>query len=212
MRTPSTEERRFFESAVSQYQSDLRGDTSAQGYLMSRGIGPEVAGSFRLGVVRSPLSGHEQYGGRLAIPYLTPSGPVNLRFRCLKQHDCKAENCPKYLSLDGADTNLYNVAALRAESPHICVTEGEIDAITLTMCGIPAVGVPGVENWQEHFRLCLDDFDVVYALGDGDRAGKKFSSFLAKEARARTIRLPKGDDVNGLYVRAGSDAVRGLIG
>jgi DNA primase len=212
MKTLSAEERRFFESAVSQYQSGLRADTRGQEYLTGRGIGPEVAGTFRLGVVNNPLAGHESYRGRLAIPYLTPSGPVNLRFRCLKPHDCKAENCPKYVSLDGADTNLFNVAALKAESPHICVTEGEIDTITLTMCGIAAVGVPGVENWQEHFRLCLDDFDVVYVLGDGDKAGRKFSSFLAREARARKIQLPRGEDVNDLYRRAGADAVRGLLG
>jgi len=209
VQTLSTAQRRFFEQAVTQYQSDLAGDTSAQAYLMSRGIGPQAAATFRLGVVRTPLVGHESRAGRLAIPYLTPAGPVNLRFRCIEQHEC--EGHAKYLSMEGAATNLYNVLDLKKDSPFICVTEGEIDAMTLSMCGLPAVGVPGVESWQKHFSRCLEDFDVIYSFADGDKAGRKFSSFLAKEAKARPVSMPQGKDVNKLYTEGGADALRKLI-
>lgn len=222
MQTLSTAQRRFFEQAVTQYQSDLAGDTNAQAYLMGRGIGPEAAGTFRLGVVRTPLVGHEGYRGRLVIPYLTPAGVVNLRFRCLKAHDCaktviytdakgKDHHCVKYLSMDGVESNLFNVLDLKKDSPHIGVTEGELDAITLSMCGIPAVGVPGVENWQSHFGRCLEDFDVIYSFADGDTAGRKFGRFLAKEAKARPVSMPKGMDVNALYLKEGADGLRRLI-
>lgn len=209
MQTLSTEQRRFFEQAVSQYQSDLAGDTAVQDYLTKRGFGPEVAARFRLGVVTSPLAGHEQYRHRLAIPYLTPSGVVNLRFRCAEAHDCDGH--AKYLSLPDAASNLFNVLDLKRDSPFICVTEGELDAMTLSMCGLPAVGIPGVSTWQQHFSRCLEDFDVIYAFGDGDDAGGKLNSFLAKEARARPISMPKGTDVNKLYLERGPDALRGLI-
>jgi len=36
---------------------------------------------FHLGVVVDPLPGHEQFLGRVAIPYVTPSGVVDIRFR-----------------------------------------------------------------------------------------------------------------------------------
>lgn len=211
MQTLTTEQRRFFEQATSQYQSDLAGDTAAQEYLARRGFGAAVAGTYRLGVVGAPLTGHESYWSRLVIPYLTPSGVVNLRFRCLKAHECAEENCPKYLSLPEAGTNLYNVTDTKRPGRFICVAEGELDALTLSMCGLPAVGVPGVEGWQKHFSRCLEDFDVIYAFADGDKAGRKFSRFLAKEAKARPVSMPQGMDVNKLYVERGADALRELI-
>jgi DNA primase len=201
----------LLEQAVSQYQRDLAADTAAQAYLMSRGFGPEVAGMFRLGVVTYPQVGHEGYRGRLALPYLTPAGPVNLRFRCLRQHVCKDEGCPKYLSSEGADSNLFNVLDLRKASDFICVAEGELDTITLSMCGMPAVGVPGASNWGKHFSRCLDDHSTVYVFGDPDDAGKGLNKRLINDVRARPVRLPKGEDVNSLYVKGGADALHKLI-
>lgn len=209
MQTLSTAQRQYFEKAVTQYQSDLAGDTSAQAYLMGRGFGPQAAATFRLGVVRTPLVGHESYRGRLAIPYLTPTGVVNLRFRCIEQHEC--EGHAKYLSLPGAATNLYNVLDLKKDSRAIGITEGELDAATVSMALMPCVGVPGVEAWQSHFGRCLEDFDVVYSFADGDKAGRKFNAFLAKEARARPVSIPQGMDVNKLYMEGGADALRKLI-
>jgi DNA primase len=209
VQTLSEEQRRFFEQAASTYQADLAGDTSAQAYLASRGLGPSALGTFRLGVVRRPLAGHEQYAGRLAIPYLTPAGVVNLRFRCLRQHECDGH--AKYQSLEGGGTNLFNVLDLKRDSPFICVAEGEIDTMSLSLAGLPAVGVPGVDTWQKHFARCLEDFDVIYAFGDGDKAGGKFSNFLARETRARPIRMPSGEDCNSIYVKEGADGLRRML-
>jgi hypothetical protein len=211
VRPPSIELRLSFETAVSQYQRDLAADTTAQAYLASRGIDQAAALAFRLGVVTSPQVGHEGFAGRLVIPYLTPAGVVNMRFRCLKQHDCGAETCPKYLGVDGLDTNLFNVMDLKKSGDTICVAEGEIDALTLSMAGLPAVGVPGVENWKKHFSKCLEDFSKILIFADGDKAGRKFSSFLAREVRAVPIRLPPGEDVNSLYVKGGADALQRLL-
>lgn len=211
MKQLETEQRLFAARAVSQYQADLAADTAGQAYLTLRGIDQATAQRFRLGVATSPLAGHEAYRGRLAIPYLTPFGPVAIRFRCIQQHDCKEAGHPKYLSQEGIQNHLFNVAALKADSSVLCVTEGEIDAITLDMCGIPAVGVSGANAWEEHFKLCLEDFDTVYALGDGDAAGAKFSSFLAREVGARSIKLPEGSDVNDVYRSGGAQALRALI-
>lgn len=209
MQTLSEEQRRFFEQAASTYQADLAGDTSAQAYLASRGLGPSALGTFRLGVVRRPLPGHEQYAGRLAIPYLTPAGVVNIRFRCAQAHEC--EGHPKYLSTEGAGTNLFNVLDLKRDSSFICVAEGEIDTMSLSLAGLPAVGVPGVDTWQKHFARCLEDFDVIYAFGDGDKAGGKFSNFLARETKARPIRMPSGEDCNSIYVKEGADGLRRML-
>ncbi|UQA91620.1 toprim domain-containing protein [Streptomyces halobius] len=211
MQTLSAEQRRFFEQAVSTYQSNLTSDTSVQAYLMGRGFGPAEAATFRLGVVRRHLVGHEGFAGRLAIPYLTPTGVVNIRFRCLRQHDCASEDCPKYLGMDGAENRLYNVLDLKKPGRAICVAEGELDAATLSMAGLPAVGVPGVESWQDHWGRCLEDFDQIYTFADGDKAGRRFAKFLAKEVRARPVRIPAGEDCNSIYVKEGPNGLRKLI-
>lgn len=211
MQTLSAAERQFFELAASTYQNDLAGDISAQAYLASRGLDLRVANMFRLGVVRAPLVGHESLRGRLVIPYVTPSGVVNFSFRCLRQHVCKDVGCPKYLPIEGRERNIYNVLDLKKDSPFLCVAEGELDALTLSLCGLPAVGMPGAKQWKKHFSRCLEDFDVIYAFGDGDEAGGKFSSFLAKEARARPIAMPKGKDCNDIYREQGAEGLRKLI-
>lgn len=211
MQTLSSAQRQFFESAATQYQLDLANEPApgAAEYLRSRGLGPEAVSRFRLGVVRRPLPGHEQYAGRLAIPYLTPAGVINIRFRCPQAHDCDGH--AKYLSADGAGTNLYNVLDLKRDSSFICVAEGEIDTMSLSLAGLPAVGVPGVKTWQKHFSRCLEDYDVIYAFGDGDDAGGKFSAFLAREAKARPIRMPNGKDCNDLFRTEGAEGLRKLI-
>lgn len=211
MQTLSAAQRRFFEQAVSTYQADLAADISAQGYLAKRGINAQAAGTFRLGVVGHPLPGHEDYWSRLAIPYLTPAGVVNIRFRCLKAHNCADEGCPKYLSLPEAGTNLFNVLDLKKDSPHIVIPEGELDVISWSLAGVPAVGPPGVDGWQKHFGRCLENFEVVYGAGDGDKAGRKFNNFLAREVKARPLRFPDGEDGNSLYVKGGADALRRLL-
>lgn len=227
MQTLSAAERQFFELAASTYQTDLAGDTSAQAYLASRGFSPQAASMCRQGVVKTPLTGHEQYRGRLVIVYQTPAGPVNLRFRCIADRCVKAsdstylhqldqpenhEGHPKYLSADGAATNLYGVMDLKKDSPFICITEGEIDRDTLSvLCGMPSVGPPGVESWQKHWGRCLEDYDYVYSFTDPDKAGRKFASFLAREVRAQPIQIPGGMDVNRFYCKEGADALRKLI-
>lgn len=219
MHLPTTEQRKFFEQAVSQYQSDLRTDTAAQEYLTGRGISAAVAATFRLGVLRNPLLGHERYTGRLCIPYITPAGVVTMTFRCIQTHmvatggpiPCSDMGHGKYLAPEGMDRTLYNVTDLKKPSQHIFLVEGEMDALTWSMCGWPTVGIPGVENWKEHFSKCVDDYAEIFAICDGDDAGYRLGTFLAREVRARVIRLPRGQDGNSLYVKGGRDALAGVF-
>lgn len=210
MKLPTPKQREFFESAATAYSKQLTGDTVAQAYLTTRGITPPAAASFRLGVVAEPLVGHEQYRGRLCIPYVTQRGVVNFTFRCLRPHDCKEADCRKYDAPPG-DRNLYNVTAIdqaeMAGSQTIHVCEGELDALTLTMCGLPAVGVPGADNWKKHWPICLGDFAEIFVWADGDQAGRAFGFKLEKELGARRVALPRGKDVNSVYTDGGAEAL-----
>lgn len=184
--------------AAKYYHSAL---AEAEDYLVERGISLEAAEKARLGVVLDPLTGHEQYTNRLSIPYLTKSGVVDLRFRALGNEE------PRYMGLTGGTTHLYNVGAFFRASSYICICEGEIDTITLDfVVGIPAVGVPGVNNWKKHYTRLLLDFEKVFLFSDGDNAGLEFSKSLARELpNLITIQAPEGEDVNSLYKTHGAD-------
>lgn len=175
----------------------------AEDYLKQRGIPLEVARLARLGVVEEPEIGHEQYQGRLSIPYVTKTGVVDLRFRSLNP---AVE--PKYMGLTGADTKMYNVLDVERAGDFIAVCEGELDTLTLSACvGIPCVGVPGANSWKKHYTRLLADFERVYVFADGDQPGREFASSLARELPVTVVQFPDGEDVNSYYTNYGASAV-----
>jgi len=172
----------------------------ASDYLVSRGISQEVARLASLGVVSEPEVGHEQYAGRLSIPYITKTGVVDLRFRSLNP---AVE--PKYMGMTGAETRMYNVLDVEQAGDFIGVCEGELDTITLSYCvGIPCVGVPGANSWKKHYTRLLADFERVFIFADGDQPGTEFAKSLARELPVTIVQLPEGEDVNSMYVQAGA--------
>lgn len=201
----SISQRESLTKAAKYYHSALH---EAEDYLAERGITLEQATRARLGVVLEPLTGHENYVNRLAIPYITRSGVVDLRFRSMDLSE------PKYMGLTGATTHLYNVSAFFRATSYISICEGEIDTITLdTACNIPAVGVPGVNNWKKHYTRLLADFDKVFLFADGDSAGTDFAKHLAKElGNLVVVQMPDGEDVNSMYLKNGVDFFQQKIG
>ena len=175
----------------------------AEDYLKQRGIPLEVARLARLGVVETPEIGHEQYQGRLSIPYVTKTGVVDIRFRSLNP---AVE--PKYMGLTGAETKMYNVLDVERAGDFIGVCEGELDTLTVSSCvGIPCVGVPGANSWKKHYTRLLADFERVYVFADGDQPGKEFASSLARELPCTIVQFPDGEDVNSYYIKHGSEAI-----
>ena len=179
----------------------------AEDYLRSRGIPMEIARLARLGVVAEPEVGHEQYQGRLAIPYVTKTGVVDIRFRSLNP---AVE--PKYMGLTGAETKMYNVTDVERAGDFIGVCEGELDTLTMSACvGIPCVGVPGANSWKKHYTRLLADFERVFVFADGDQPGKEFASSLARELPVTVVQFPDGEDVNSFYISNGAEAIRAKI-
>lgn len=191
-------QRELLEKAVDHYQQSIH---LAEEYLASRGLSLTDAKTVRLGYVAEPLPGHEQFKGRLSIPYITPSGVVDIRFRSVGPQE------PKYMGMPGTQTRLYNVNALVTAENYIAVTEGEIDAITLNYkCGIPAIGVPGANNWKRHYSRLLQDFEQVFIFADGDQPGQDFAKKVSQEVNGVTvINMPEGHDVNSTYLINGAE-------
>jgi DNA primase len=193
------------EEATSQYQASL---SLAAEYLMERGISLGTADRYRLGVVAVPITGHEQYEGRLAIPYLGPGNAVTaIRFRSLNGEE------PKYLSVGGASNRLYNLRAIIEATDTIHLTEGELDALVLGQAGFSAVGVPGANSWKRHHPRLFAGFTKVFIWGDGDKAGQQFSRTVMESLDTGIIvSMPPGTDVNDLYLAEGVEGLHRALG
>jgi DNA primase len=202
---PSASQKSWLGELAERYHASL--DEATASYLLARGIGPDDARGFLLGLVVEADPAHAQYEGRLSIPFLTPTGVVSMRFRCLEDHNCKEAGHGKYLSVTGEETRLYNVQALHDAGNKVAIIEGELDALIATASGLPAVGAPGVNNWKPYFYRLFDDFERVVVIGDGDPAGREFVATLARHM-SNSIRrpMPEGHDVNTYVLEHGPDA------
>jgi DNA primase len=208
----SDEFRQSLELAASQYQVALfPPGLPAQDYLLGRGISPSVADAYRLGLVDGTIPEHAGFTGWISIPYLTRlGGVVAMKFRRLDGGG------PKYMSA-GGEPRLYNTLALdRADSlGYVAICEGEFDAIILDgICGIPAVGVPGVDTWgsRPEWREIFTGFSRVLVFADRDEPGQKLATRILRELdTAHLVQLP-AKDVNEAYLQFGADKIREMAG
>ena len=162
----------------------------------------------RLGVVEEPETGHEQYAGRLSIPYITKTGVVDLRFRSLNP---AVE--PKYMGMVGSDTRMYNVLDIENAGDWIGVCEGELDTLTMSkLVGVPCVGVPGANSWKRHYTRLLADFERIFVFADGDAPGREFAASLTRELPVTTVTFGEGEDVNSTYIKHGAEYIRNKMG
>ncbi len=196
----SSSHRQFLLQATHQYASQIH---LAAEYLATRNLSVAEAQRFHLGVVKDALPGHEQYIGRLAIPYITPSGVVDIRFRAIGNAD------PKYMGMPGAKTSMFNAQVVLTASDYICVTEGEIDCITMSVkTNHPSIGIPGANNWKPFYSKILDDFDTVIVLADGDSAGMDFGKKVSRElGNVNIVQMPEGHDVNSIVMLEGAEFI-----
>lgn len=195
---------------MSRYEAAVTGPVAQ--FLRGRGIDKAQALTSRLGVVADPLPGHTRYTGRLAIPYLGPSGqPLTIRFRCLEDHDHRAFNHGKYMSLPEDPVRVYNVGAIFRAGDEIHVAEGELDAVILNKVGLPAIAIPGARLWRNHHRRMLAGFSRVWVWGDPDDAGAEFIAKITKSLRsAKGVTLRDGD-VTDTYMAGGAEALYAAI-
>ena len=208
MQKLSESQRASLWEATSRYRESLPGSPAAE-YLESRGI--PLTTPFGLGFVTDPLPGHEMYKGCLAIPYMRWSQWRNWSVAAIRFRKLDGTN-PKYLTMPGDKARLYNTHALTKYSKDMSITEGEIDAVSAELAGVPAVGVPGAQMWKPYFRELFMGYRNVNILADGDEAGMDFAKQVAKTLpNARIIPMPDGEDVNSLVMSKGKEALLGRL-
>lgn len=204
MQRLSESQRSYLWEAATSYKESLPGSPAAE-YLESRGILDSAR--FGLGFVEDPRPGHEMYRGCLSIPYLRYSSWRKWSIAAIRYRRLDGGK-PKYMTMPGDKPRLYNTHALNQVSKDIAIAEGEIDAITAELAGIPTVGVPGANMWKHYFRELFLGYRNVNILADGDEAGMAFAKQVAKTLpNARIIPMPDGEDVNSLVLTQGKSSL-----
>jgi DNA primase len=196
-----------YQEATTLFQTAFAG-SRAQEYVQGRGISDKAASALRLGLVPAGTEGFEQFANRLAVPYLNMRKQVTgFKFRSLDP-----ESDAKYLAIDGFETTLYNIQALNTPGGVLCLQEGEADVWSMTTLGIPAVGVPGVNNWKPHHKRMLDGFTILYWPHD-DKAGHGFAKSL-KEFLPEVVMcgIPGGmNDINEALQAGYGERIREMV-
>jgi DNA primase len=120
---------------------------------------------------------------------------------------------PKYMGMPGAKTSMFNAQAVLTAGEYICVTEGEIDCITVAAkTNHPSVGIPGANNWKPYYSKILDDFDTVIILADGDAPGLEFGKKVSRElGNVNIVQMPEGHDVNSIVLQQGAEFINERI-
>ena len=228
---------RSLTDSTAKYQEQLLSPAGERHYEylnVERGLNHETILHFRLGAVLDASASHEQAAGMVSIPYLTPAGTVQIRFRKAPW----AERGPKYWQTSGSQIRMFNTNILLDPERFIYVTEGEMDTIAATQAGLPAVGISGINGWRDHFYAMLKGFDRVIFLADHDSAsdsaegkpkpddwpeGKEWNpiknaglDFANKHADqiegGAVIQMPEGFDVNSYLIEHGPEALRRHVG
>lgn len=200
---------------------------------VERGLDHDTIVRFQLGAALDVNVSHEPGRGMISIPYLTPAGTVQMRFR-------KAPwlGGTKYWQTTGSLIRMFNTNLLLDPGHTVYVCEGEFDTMAATQAGLPAVGIAGVNGWRSHFYLMLAGFDRVTFLADHDsdsdtaegkqkpedwpedkewkpvtNAGLKFANKHAENLDGGTvIQMPEGHDVNTFLIERGAEELRQIVG
>lgn len=217
-------------ASTERYQEQLLSPAGERHYEylnVTRGLDHETILKFKLGAVLDASVSHEQASQMISIPYLTPAGTVQIRFRKAPWESGRA----KYWQTPGSLVRMFNTNMLLEGTGRIAyVCEGEFDTMAATQAGLPAIGISGVNGWRDHFYAMLAGFDRIAFLADSDGEGDKLKErpedwpedkefdprgvgikFAETHANAMeggvVIQMPAGHDVNSYLVEAGADAL-----
>jgi DNA primase len=208
---PSTAQKRSQEALVQRFEQN---QSRVLPYLTGRGLA-DAAERFRLGFVEPADDLPRKYWNRMAVPYLTPTGPVQIRYKCILDHDHKGVGCSKMLGDSGVEVTLYNPGTLLDATGPVVIVEGEPDTWAIeTLAGLPAVGIPGAQSWKRYpyWARCFVGLDLILPV-HGDTAGDSLAETISADLpEIHVVRLPDGTDSASLLERESPEDFRRRLG
>jgi len=140
----------------------------------------------------------------IRIPYRTTEGEIGpVRFRVGLHKGTGGDN--RFSWRSGSKPTLYGLDRLEAirAAGYVLLVEGENDAHTLWYHGMPALGLPGANNWKEDRDAAhLEGIATIYVVIEPDNGGEAVKKWLGKSCirdRVRLLDLGEHKDPSDLY-------------
>lgn len=202
---PPDATKKLLAEASLDYHDQLTGSVAEEYLMKERGLTSEVLRSFQIGWVGKANQGDDLFRGRISIPFLTKTGPVAIQYRSVGDSEKRFLN-------RGSMKRLYNPTVLLYPYRTVYLCEGPIDTMTVAQLGLPAVGLPGVSQWDKVFaRAFRNRTVVVLADGDDKGQGRQLAERVLTDVEACSIVLFEGEDVNSYRMKYGLDGLREKI-
>lgn len=199
--TPAKEQKSFKRPAKPKcHQPKAR----ALEWLAGRGLTPATLEAFKIGE-------YERDGKPYAVfPYLRDGELVNVKHRNPDdKRDMRQEG--------GAEPCLFGWHLIDPKARTVAISEGEIDAMSLHQCGVPALSVnagAGNHQWIESDWDRLERFSEILIFFDGDDAGEKGAKEVIRRLgseRCKRVAIPAKDANDWLMQGATSEDFRHAI-
>jgi twinkle protein len=168
-------------------------------YLTSRGLETKTLIDFKIaGDSEAVFFPFYEQGGNLAM---------------LKRLAIKRVNGKKDIRPTSKDQKkiLFGWQALPEKTRSIVICEGEINAMSISQMGFPALSVPfgagkgNKQDWVENEYENLERFDEIYLWFDQDKAGKEaIPELVARLGRERCRIIESKQDANEILCTTGS--------
>lgn len=149
---------------------------------------------------------HNAEGAYLRIPYTDKKSiAVATRFRHA------LEGAARFSWKSGDKPQTYGQARLAEARAHnfIVLVEGESDAQTLWLNGVPGLGLPGTGWTEKRDAPLLDGIETIYVVREPDQGGEAVMRWLSRskiKSRVRIMSLHPHKDISALYLSAGTEA------
>ncbi len=165
---------------------------------------------------------YERFRGRLIFPiHDEPGNVIGFSARRLPPDTFGG----KYINTRETDLfhkgrilyNLHRAKEEIAKSGYVIVCEGQLDAITLTMAGMPNVVAAQGTAWTPvHSKMMRRHTQQLVLALDGDVAGQTaagaiFPKLAAAEIDVKVVVMPAGEDPNSYFQKHGVDQLRALF-
>ena len=146
------------------------------------------------------------YAGKPAvrIPYFDENGIEGaIRFR-VAMHKTE-DGDQRFRWGKGSKLLLYGLDRINfaRQAGYVVLVEGESDCHTLWFHKIPALGLPGANNWNEQRDApLLEGIATIYIINEGDNGGQAIRKWLSVSCvrdRVRLMRLDNVKDPSDLY-------------
>lgn len=155
-------------------------------WLKSRGLTDKTIADFK-------IAEQTRDGKTYAVfPYVRDAVLINYKLRNVSEKKDMQQ-------AGGAEPCLFGWHLIDPKARSIAITEGEIDAMSLHQCGIPAMSVnagAGNHQWIENDWDKLERFSEILVFFDNDEAGNKGAAEIIHRLgseRCKRVQLPTKD-------------------